>query len=48
MTQAAIADAKVVTTDTGAYLALSFKDGFTLGGTTVTVDGADVKNAVSR
>ena len=43
-----IADAKVVTTDTGAYLALSFKDGFTLGGTTVTVDGADVKNAVSK
>ena len=48
VTQAAIADAKVVTTDTGAYLALSFKDGFTLGGTTVTVDGADVKNAVSK
>ena len=48
MTQAAIADAKVVTTDTGAYLALSFKDGFTLGGTTVTVDGADVTKAVSK
>ena len=48
MTQAAIADAQVVTTDTGAYLALSFKDGFTLGGTTVTVDGADVTNAVSK
>ena len=48
MTQAAIADAQVVSTDTGAYLALSFKDGFTLGGTTVTVDGADVKNAVSK
>lgn len=48
VTQAAIADAKVVTTDTGAYLALSFKDGFTLGGTTVTVDGADVTNAVSK
>lgn len=48
VTQAAIADAQVVTTDTGAYLALSFKDGFTLGGTTVTVDGADVKNAVSK
>lgn len=48
VTQAAIADAKVVTTDTGAYLALSFKDGFTLGGTTVTVDGVDVTNAVSK
>ena len=48
VTQAAIADAKVVTTDTGAYLALSFKDGFTLGGTTVTVDGANVTNAVSK
>lgn len=48
VTQAAIADAQVVTTDTGAYLALSFKDGFTLGGTTVTVDGADVTNAVSK
>lgn len=48
VTQAAIADAQVVTTDTGAYLAISFKDGFTLGGTTVTVDGADVTNAVSK
>ena len=48
MTQAAIADAQVVSTDTGAYLALSFKDGFTLGGTTVTVDGADVTKAVSK
>ena len=48
VTQAAIADAKVVTTDTGAYLALSFKDGFTLGGTTVTVDGADVTKTVSK
>lgn len=48
VTQAAIADAQVVTTDTGAYLALSFKDGFTLGGTTVTVDGADVTKAVSK
>lgn len=48
VTQAAIADAQVVSTDTGAYLALSFKDGFTLGGTTVTVDGADVTNAVSK
>ena len=46
--QAAIADAQVVSTDTGAYLALSFKDGFTLGGTTVTVDGADVTKAVSK
>ena len=48
VTQAAIADAQVVSTDTGAYLALSFKDGFTLGGTTVTVDGADVMKAVSK
>ena len=48
VTQAAIADAQVVTTDIGAYLALSFKDGFTLGGTTVTVDGADVTKAVSK
>ena len=48
VTQAEIADAQVVSTDTGAYLALSFKDGFTLGGTTVTVDGADVTNAVSK
>ena len=48
VTQAAIADAQVVSTDTGAYLALSFKDGFTLGGTTVTVDGADVTKAVSK
>ena len=48
VTQAAIADAQVVSTDTGAYLALSFKDGFTLGGTTVTVDGADVTKAVSE
>ena len=48
MTQAEIADAQVVSTDTGAYLALSFKDGFTLGGTTVTVDGADVTKAVSK
>lgn len=48
VTQAAIADAQVVSTDTGAYLALSFKDGFTLGGTTVTVDGADVTKTVSK
>lgn len=48
VTQAAIADAQVVFTDTGAYLALSFKDGFTLGGTTVTVDGANVTKAVSK
>lgn len=48
VTQAAIADAQVVTTDTGAYLALSFKDGFTLGRTTVTVDGADVTKTVSK
>lgn len=48
VTQAAIADAQVVSTDTGVYLALSFKDGFTLGGTTVTVDGADVTKTVSK
>lgn len=48
VTQAEIADAQVVSTDTGAYLALSFKDGFTLGGTTVTVDGADVTKTVSK
>lgn len=45
---AEIADAKVVTTDAGAYLALSFKDGFKADATTVTVDGADVTAAVSR
>ncbi len=45
---AEIADAKVVTTDAGAYLALSFKDGFKADATTVTVDGADVTAAVSQ
>ena len=45
---AEIADAKVVTTDAGAYLALSFKDGFKADATTVTVDGADVTAAVSK
>lgn len=45
---AEIADAKVVTTDAGAYLALSFKDGFKADTTTVTVDGADVTAAVSK
>ena len=45
---AEIADAQVVTTDAGAYLALSFKDGFKADATTVTVDGADVTAAVSR
>lgn len=45
---AEIADAKVVTTDAGAYLALSFKDGFKEDATTVTVDGADVTAAVSK
>ncbi|WP_443599927.1 hemoblobin-interacting domain-containing protein [Agathobaculum sp.] len=45
---AEIADAKVVTTDAGAYLALSFKDGFKADAATVTVDGADVTAAVSR
>ena len=37
-----IADAKVVTTDAGAYLALSFSSGFTKENTVITVDGADV------
>lgn len=45
---AEIADAKVVTTDAGAYLALSFKDGFKADAATVTVDGADVTAAVSK
>ena len=45
---AEIADAKVVTTDAGAYLALSFKDGFKADATTVTVDSADVTAAVSK
>ena len=45
---AEIADAKVVTTDAGTYLALSFKDGFKADATTVTVDGADVTAAVSK
>lgn len=45
---AEIADAKVVTTDAGAYLELSFKDGFKADATTVTVDGADVTAAVSK
>lgn len=45
---AEIADAQVVTTDAGAYLALSFKDGFKADATTVTVDGADVTAAVSK
>ena len=45
---AEIADAKVVTTDAGAYLALSFRDGFKADAATVTVDGADVTAAVSK
>lgn len=45
---AEIADAQVVTTDAGAYLALSFKDGFKADAATVTVDGVDVTAAVSR
>lgn len=45
---AEIANVKVVTTDAGAYLALSFKDGFKADATTVTVDGADVTAAVSK
>ena len=40
--KAEIADAKVVTTDAGAYLALSFSTGFTKENTVITVDGADV------
>ena len=40
--KAEIADAKVVTTDAGAYLALSFRTGFTKENTVITVDGADV------
>lgn len=37
-----IAKAQVVTTDAGAYLALSFSSGFTKENTVITVDGADV------
>ena len=40
--KAEIADAQVVTTDAGAYLALSFSTGFTKENTVITVDGADV------
>lgn len=40
--KAEIADAQVVTTDAGAYLALSFRTGFTKENTIITVDGADV------
>lgn len=40
--KAEIADAKVVTTDAGAYLALAFSTGFTKENTVITVDGADV------
>lgn len=40
--KAEIADARVVTTDAGAYLALSFCTGFTKENTVITVDGADV------
>ena len=40
--KAEIADAQVVTTDAGAYLALSFSSGFTKENTVITVDGADV------
>lgn len=40
--KAEIADAQVVTTDAGAYLALSFRTGFTRENTVITVDGADV------
>lgn len=40
--KAEIADAQVVTTDAGAYLALSFRSGFTKENTVITVDGADV------
>lgn len=40
--KAEIAKAQVVTTDAGAYLALSFSSGFTKKNTVITVDGADV------
>lgn len=40
--KAEIAKAQVVTTDAGAYLALSFRTGFTKKNTVITVDGADV------
>ncbi len=40
--KAEIADAQVITTDAGAYLALSFSTGFTKENTVITVDGADV------
>lgn len=40
--KAEIANAQVVTTDAGAYLALSFSSGFTKENTVITVDGADV------
>ena len=40
--KAEIADAQVVTTDAGAYLALPFRTGFTKENTVITVDGADV------
>ena len=40
--KAEIADAQVVTTDAGAYLALAFSTGFTKENTVITVDGADV------
>ena len=40
--KAEIAKAQVVTTDAGAYLALSFSSGFTKENTVITVDGADV------
>lgn len=40
--KAEIAKAQVVTTDAGAYLALSFRTSFTKENTVITVDGADV------
>ena len=40
--KAEIADAQVVKTDAGAYLALSFRDGFTRENTVITVDGSNV------
>ena len=40
--KAEIADAQVVTTDAGAYLALAFSTGFTKENTVITVDSADV------
>ncbi len=42
--KAEIADAQVVTTDAGAYLALAFNNGFTKENTVITVDSENVTN----